>query len=123
MMYNLPFFPHFYSRPLNTYPQNIYNNVNRSKKKSMSNYNYSNFNNLHKNNNLKKKYIQEKQYKNESNINSEKHDSFEENTIFEFLGIKLHSDDIILICLIFFLYNEGVKDEFLFIALILLLLS
>lgn len=42
---------------------------------------------------------------------------------FEIFGIKLYFDDILLICLIFFLYNEGVKDPFLFVALILLLLS
>ena len=47
----------------------------------------------------------------------------EPDIMFEIFGIKLCSDDILLICLIFFLYNEGVKDEFLFIALILLLLS
>ena len=46
-----------------------------------------------------------------------------DNSIFEIFGIKLHSDDILLICLIFFLYKEGVKDEYLFISLILLLLS
>lgn len=42
---------------------------------------------------------------------------------FEILGLKLYSDDLLLLCLIFFLYNEGVKDQFLFISLILLLLS
>lgn len=42
---------------------------------------------------------------------------------FEILGLKLHFDDLLLICLIIFLYNEGVKDQFLFISLILLLLS
>lgn len=42
---------------------------------------------------------------------------------FEIFGIKLFFDDILLICLIFFLYNEGVKDQYLFISLILLLLS
>lgn len=42
---------------------------------------------------------------------------------FEIFGLKLHFDDLLLICLIFFLYNEGVKDQFLFISLILLLLS
>lgn len=42
---------------------------------------------------------------------------------FEILGIKLYFDDILLICMIFFLYNEGVKDQMLFISLILLLLS
>lgn len=43
--------------------------------------------------------------------------------MFEILGIKLFQDDILLICLIFFLYNEGIKDEFLFFSLVLLLLS
>lgn len=45
------------------------------------------------------------------------------NPIFEIFGIKLFFDDILLISLIFFLYSEGVKDQNLFIALILLLLS
>ncbi len=44
--------------------------------------------------------------------------SFEGN-----FGIKLFFDDLIIIALIIFLYNEDVKDQFLFIALILLLLS
>ncbi len=41
----------------------------------------------------------------------------------EILGIKLHFDDIILILLIYFLYTEGVDDFYLFIILILLLLT
>lgn len=47
----------------------------------------------------------------------------ESRECFEIFGIKLFFDDILLICLIFFLYNEGVKDQYLFISLILLLLS
>ena len=46
-----------------------------------------------------------------------------DEAIFEILGIKLYFDDILLLCLIFFLYTEGVQDQYLFIALILLLLS
>ena len=42
---------------------------------------------------------------------------------FEIFGITLHFDDILIICLLFFLYNEGVKDQLLFISLIMLLLS
>ena len=45
------------------------------------------------------------------------------NYFFELFGLKLYFDDILLICLIFFLYQEGVKDDELFISLILLLLS
>ena len=52
----------------------------------------------------------------------EKHKNTEE-AFLELFGIKLYFDDILLISLIFFLYNEGVKDDGLFMALILLLLS
>ncbi len=46
-----------------------------------------------------------------------------EKPIFEILGIELYLDDIIILGLLFFLYKEGVQDEMLFIALILLLLG
>ena len=46
-----------------------------------------------------------------------------ENPIFEILGIQLYLDDIIILGLLFFLYQEGVQDEMLYIALILLLIS
>lgn len=46
-----------------------------------------------------------------------------EEPVLEILGIQLYLDDIIILGLLFFLYQEGVKDEMLFITLILLLLS
>ena len=46
-----------------------------------------------------------------------------EEPILEILGIKLFFDDILIIGLLFFLYSEGVKDDLLFIVLILLLLG
>lgn len=46
-----------------------------------------------------------------------------EEPIFEIFGIQLYLDDIIILGLLFFLYQEGVQDEMLYIALILLLLS
>ena len=42
---------------------------------------------------------------------------------FQFLGITLYFDDILIIILLIFLYNQGVKDQLLFISLIMLLLS
>ncbi len=49
---------------------------------------------------------------------------FQENEKgFQLLGITLYFDDILLIFLLLFLYNEGADDQFLFISLILLLLS
>ena len=47
----------------------------------------------------------------------------EEQYFFELFGLKLYYDDILLICLLLFLYKEGNKDEELFLSLILLLLS
>lgn len=46
-----------------------------------------------------------------------------EKPILELLGLKLYLDDILIISLLYFLYEEDVKDETLFISLILLLLS
>lgn len=43
--------------------------------------------------------------------------------IIEILGISLYLDDLIIMGLLFFLYQEGVKDETLFFTLILLLLT
>ncbi len=43
--------------------------------------------------------------------------------IFEIFGIELYLDDIIIIGLLFLLYKEGVQDELLYIALILLLVG
>lgn len=43
--------------------------------------------------------------------------------IFNLLGINLYFDDILLILVIFFLYTEHVDDPYLFITLILLLLT
>ena len=42
---------------------------------------------------------------------------------FEIFGLKLHFDDLLIICILFFLYQEDVKDTYLYISLILLLLS
>ena len=43
--------------------------------------------------------------------------------LFEILGLKIFLDDALIICLLFFLYQEKVKDDGLFIILVLLLLT
>lgn len=50
-------------------------------------------------------------------------DRGEDEEFFNLFGLKLYHDDILLMGLIFFLYQEDVKDQYLFFALILLLLS
>lgn len=47
----------------------------------------------------------------------------EEQECFEIFGLKLYFDDLLIIALLFFLYQEEVKDSYLYISLILLLLS
>lgn len=42
---------------------------------------------------------------------------------FDLFGIKLYFDDVLILSLLFFLYKEDVKDEGLFLALVLLLIS
>lgn len=46
-----------------------------------------------------------------------------DNTIFEILGVKVHFDDLLILCILLFLYQEKINDDYLFISLILLLLS
>ena len=41
----------------------------------------------------------------------------------DLFGIKLYFDDVLILSLLFFLYKEHVKDEGLFFALVLLLIS
>lgn len=114
-----------YSSTPYTHNNPIYDNS-----KYRSKTNNDNFSSLYRN--------QRDEYKNKKanshnqiNVNpsfdSHKSDSSEsvrkDDILFEIFGIKFHQDDLLLIGLIFFLYTEGVKDDFLFIALILLLLS
>lgn len=43
--------------------------------------------------------------------------------VLDLFGLKLYFDDVLILSLIFFLYKENVKDEGLFLALVLLLIS
>jgi hypothetical protein len=62
--------------------------------------------------------------KNETTQNRHQTPQFPQSeALFEIMGLKIYFDDLLLICIIFFLYQEGIKDQYLFIALILLLLS
>lgn len=129
MMYNSPFSDIPYYKKFsnsNNYINNNYSNNSYPFNKNISS--------IYRNNNYYNNCFPSQIYKNNnSNYNNPLHekDTFkktiiEENKepeIFEIFGLKLYFDDILLICLIFFLYNEGVKDYYLFISLILLLLS
>ena len=47
----------------------------------------------------------------------------DDNVWLDLFGIKLYFDDVLILSLLFFLYKEEVKDEGLFLALVLLLIS
>ncbi len=72
--------------------------------------------------------IKESDKKNSTNENTSRsticyESNPKEQASFSILGLNLYFDDILILCLLFFLYTEEVKDEMLFICLIMLLLS
>ena len=92
--FNMPFFYNNYQFPRNSHKTN-----------------YNTFKNEDTLNQISK---QEKK----ASVNSETTEAF-----FEIFGLKLYFDDILIICILFFLYTESVQDEGLFICLIMLLLT
>lgn len=139
MMYNYPFFsfPRFRRygvyEPSPSYSSvsmpyyNIASNKNALENKPKLNKSYSNHlsnrnklveNSKHSNLSFSSKTTK----KDVSSPQCRKHEE-DAQPLFEIFGLQLYYDDILLICLIFFLYQEGVQDEYLFIALVLLLLS
>lgn len=43
--------------------------------------------------------------------------------LFEICGFKIYFDDLLILCILLFLYQEGISDTLLFLTLILLLLT
>lgn len=114
MIINYPTFkyPNPYGYMNNRYnqPKTIFTN---------NQFNRNNLSNIKQSHNGETNNKELKNENNKENIKSRKIDE----EYFEIFGIKLYFDDILIICLLFFLYNEGVQDQYLFICLILLLLS
>ena len=111
--------------PMIGYPYNNFYNYNRRNNFMTYNMPYKNDTNSYNNTPLKSDNFIREQELNSKKI-EEKKDSIESSNndyFFEIFGLKLFFDDILIMCLLFFLYEEGVKDQELFISLILLLLS
>lgn len=120
-MVNFPFYrypyPYYYRNPLNT----LHNLPYKTTEKIESDITTEN---TIKNEQLKTYNEKKSRYNSIGPINFQNPFSVDsDEPIFEILGIKLYLDDIIILCLLFFLYNEGVKDDMLFLSLILLLLN
>ena len=130
----MPFFrfpflynPNYYNSYVNYRRNNLNNGLNNRVLPNSSNVNNFNQNNYKENsvnqNNYNENGVNQNDY-NENRTNKKNNSkSNNDNYFFELFGLKLYFDDVLLICLIFFLYDEGVRDNELFISLILLLLS
>ncbi len=88
------------------------------------NYPYYKPYNIYYNNNDKQleNKIEKNSITNTDNVSNTTNSNNESN-IFEIFGIKLYLDDLIILGILFFLYEQNVKDEMLYIILFLLLLS
>lgn len=62
-------------------------------------------------------YYNRNYYNNHNNLNKNS------QVFLSIFGLDLYFDDILILCILFSLYTEGVKDEMLFICLLLLLLT
>ena len=111
---------------------NYSNNLNNNFKNRV-NMNNINNNNIITSNNLYNKEINCDTLKSNSkffsnNKNKEK-GKFSKNLppnsdfVLDLFGLHLYFDDVLILGLLFFLYKENVKDEGLFLALIMLLIS
>ena len=93
------------------------------------NYPYYRYYSIYSNNNVQQSEIKKEEKKDSitnsnevSNTTNSRFNSNNEPNIFEIFGIKLYLDDLIILGILFFLYEQNVKDEMLYIILFLLLL-
>ena len=94
------------------------------------NYPYFRYSNPYSNNIFQQSEIKKEEKKdsitNSNEVSNTTNSRFNYNTepnLFEIFGIKLYLDDLIIIGILFFLYEQNVKDEMLYIILFLLLIS
>ena len=104
MPFHLPFYPPYFSGPSyrHTYTPN-----NISTRKPIT---------------VKDQEVKDTKTEDSTNSTNRHFDESSEY-FFEIFGLKLYYDDILIICLLYFLYNEGIQDQELFLCLILLLIS
>jgi len=109
-MFRFPFYGYHYNYPYYRYYNKSINNVSNTEVE-------------------KPKTVQQTEEIENSITNSRKisntinKNSDSTQPIFEIFGIKIYTDDLIIIGLLYFLYKQNVKDEMLYIILFLLLVS
>ena len=130
MPFHLPFsFPYFYNYKRN-YPRYINNKPTyNSKNHTMQNPSTEPINSQSYTD-VQNPVFDELYHKNSSTEKNSRKKNTEDNSnelssdyFFEIFGLHLYFDDVLILCILFFLYTEGVTDNELFLCLILLLLS
>ena len=112
--------------PFINFPFPFYRNYPRigisfhTKPYSNTNYNINKPPNNFSDNKLENYEVKEE---NKSFNTKNKSNKYTDDYLFDLFGLKIYSDDVLLVSLIYFLYSEDVKDDGLFLVLILLLLS
>ena len=130
-MFNFPYFGYPYHNPYYKYYRspnsyvNIQKNAYTSKLTETSEENPTTSQNSIDNKAIYKEENFENDYKEnvQRACNSLDNDNESDKPIFELFGIKLYSDDLIILAVLFLLYEQNVKDEMLYIILFLLLFS
>ena len=107
-MFRFPFYGYPYNNPYHRYYNNYPNNIQ--------------YNQNTKTEEVEKKDSITNSHEISNTIKSRSSEKAEE-ALFEILGIKLYLDDIIILGVLFFLYEQKVKDEMLYIILFLLLFA
>ena len=132
MINNIPFFRFPFSHYSSFYHQNPYNRFYSKKFNKQNSYT----SNTSTNSEIGKlEIISDRNKKNLYKNKSSKYYSFgpiffntdffsnNQEPVLKIYGLTIYLDDLIILSLLFFLYQENVKDEILFILLILLLIS
>jgi len=119
-MYNYaqPFPPSFQNRPRHNTPRKIRQQYNQ-----VQNFNPNFSNTSYQSNTISSTPQQEQTNPNLSDTHEQNETRSTNDILFEIFGLKIYFDDILLVCILLFLCQEGIQDEYLFICLILLLLS
>lgn len=113
----------FTKRPIqNCYsPSRILNNNINTKKNTINCKEPKNFNSNSMGSKFSRAKHEDFNDKNQETNNIE--EDREYNQFFELFGIRLYFDDLLILALLFFLYKEESQDSYLYIILIMLLLS
>ena len=135
-MFNFPYFGYPYHNPYYKYYRspsnyvNIQKNAYTSKLTETSEENSTTSQNsidnkaIYKEENFENDYSKVKENVPDYDAcNSLDNNNESDKPIFELFGIKLYSDDLIILAVLFLLYEQNVKDEMLYIILFLLLFS